>query len=89
MALTHGERDEDTVTVTKGESTDLFVARDETTGVASQGKTKPEALAMLAEALELHEGGGELVEDEDKTLRDRGIGPGEIDGDRKRPEFMQ
>lgn len=44
---------------------------------------------MLAEALELHEGGDELVEDEDKTLRDIGIGPGEIDGDRKLPEFMQ
>jgi predicted RNase H-like HicB family nuclease len=32
-----------------------YVARDEETGVASQGKTRPEALANLAEALELHE----------------------------------
>ncbi|WP_049937459.1 type II toxin-antitoxin system HicB family antitoxin [Haloplanus natans] len=32
-----------------------YVARDEETGVASQGKTRAEALANLAEALELHE----------------------------------
>lgn len=89
MALTHDERDEDTVTVTEGESTDLFVARDEATGVASQGKTKPEALAMLAEALELHEGGGESVEDEDALLREMDIDPDEIDGERELPEFMQ
>lgn len=89
MALTHDERDEDTVTVTEGESTDLFVARDEATGVASQGKTKPEALAMLAEALELHEGGGEPVEDEESVLREMGINPDEINGDRELPEFMR
>mgnify|MGYP002338730371 CR=1 FL=1 len=32
-----------------------YVARDEETDVASQGKTRPEALANLAEALKLHE----------------------------------
>ncbi|AXG06337.1 type II toxin-antitoxin system HicB family antitoxin [Haloplanus rubicundus] len=32
-----------------------YVARDEETGVASQGKTRAEALANLAEALVLHE----------------------------------
>lgn len=32
-----------------------YVARDEETGVVSQGKTRAEALANLAEALELHE----------------------------------
>ena len=32
-----------------------YVARDEETGVASQGKTRAKALANLAEALELHE----------------------------------
>lgn len=31
-----------------------FVAKDEASGVASQGETKPEALENLAEALELH-----------------------------------
>mgnify|MGYP002762136364 CR=1 FL=1 len=32
-----------------------YVATDEDTGVASQGETKAEALANLADALELHE----------------------------------
>ncbi|RXK50585.1 type II toxin-antitoxin system HicB family antitoxin [Halorientalis pallida] len=41
-------------TVTVFESDGLIVARDEETGVASQGDTKPEALANLAEALDLH-----------------------------------
>lgn len=45
------ENDE-TVTIT--ESDGYIVARDESSGVASQGKTKSEALANLAEALELH-----------------------------------
>lgn len=43
----------DTVTVSRGER--YWVARDERTGVASQGETRAEALAMLAEALELHD----------------------------------
>lgn len=43
----------DTVTIT--ESDGYIVARDEATGVASQGKSKIEALENLAEALELHE----------------------------------
>lgn len=40
-----------------------YVACDEETGVASQGKTRAEALANLAEALELHE--RPVSEDED------------------------
>ena len=39
-----------------------ITARDRETGVASYGDTKVEALRMLAEALELHEGGGEPVD---------------------------
>lgn len=42
----------DTVTIT--ESDGYIVAHDESSGVASQGETKSEALANLAEALELH-----------------------------------
>lgn len=42
-----------------------ITARDLETGVASFGETKTEALRMLAEALELHEGGGEPVTDEE------------------------
>ena len=54
MSATHAEDDSDTITVSRGESTDLYVARDEATGVVSQGETKVEALANLADALELY-----------------------------------
>ena len=52
MAAIHGERD--TITVSAGESTDLFVAKDESTGVASQGETKVGALDNLVDALALY-----------------------------------
>ena len=63
-----------------------ITARDIETGVASYGETKAEALAMLAEALELHAGGGEPVSDED--LREFGLDPDDV-GDEPLPEFMQ
>lgn len=47
------QAEEETVTITQSDG--WYVAADETTGVASQGKTKAEALANLAEALDLHE----------------------------------
>lgn len=43
--------DGDTIVVTQSDNG--YVAKDETSGIASQGKTKSEALANLAEALEL------------------------------------
>lgn len=46
--------DPETATVTISRDGDWYVARDDTSGVASQGKTRPEALANLAEALALH-----------------------------------
>jgi len=46
---------DDAGSVTLSLEGDWYVARDEETGVASQGKTRAEALANLAEALELHE----------------------------------
>lgn len=46
---------------------DWFVARDERTGVASQGETRSKALANLAEALQLHE---EPTTDEDVGVPD-------------------
>lgn len=55
MSTTYAEDDRDTITVSRGESTDLFVAKDETTGVVSQGETKAEALVNLADALELYD----------------------------------
>jgi predicted RNase H-like HicB family nuclease len=63
-----------------------ITARDKETGVASFGDTKAEALRMLAEALELHEGGGEPVTDED--LRQMGLDPDDTD-DKELPEFMK
>jgi len=63
-----------------------ITARDEETGVASFGDTKAEALRMLAEALELHAGGGEPVTDED--LEEFGLDPDDFD-DKELPEFMQ
>lgn len=47
-----------------------FVAIDEVTDVASQGKTRAEALANLADAIELHEGGGDPIEDPDAFLQE-------------------
>ena len=63
-----------------------ITARNLETGVASFGETKTEALHMLAEALELHEGGGEPVTDED--LKAWGLDDIEP-GDKELPEFMQ
>lgn len=63
-----------------------ITARDLETGVASFGETKTEALHMLAEALELHDGGGEPVTDE--VLEEWGLDDVES-GDEGLPEFMQ
>ena len=67
-----------------------ITAKDIETGVASYGETKAEALAMLAEALHLHEGGGEPIEDTGGFLEDElNVDPDEIDGDKELPDFMQ
>lgn len=63
-----------------------ITARDIETGIASFGETKAEALRMLAEALTLHEGGGEPVTDED--LEEWGLDP-EAKGDEELPDFMK
>jgi len=63
-----------------------ITAKDIETGVASFGETKAEALRMLAEALTLHEGGGEPVTDDD--LEQWGLDPDET-GDADLPEFMR
>lgn len=63
-----------------------ITARDVESGIASDGQTKSEALAMLAEALELHAGGGEPVTDDD--LREFGLDP-DTDDDRELPGFLQ
>lgn len=71
----------------------LITAVDLETGVASSGETKAEALSMLAEALTLHEGGGEPIEDEAAFFEEIGLDPEEIEAAREEhnelPEFMQ
>jgi predicted RNase H-like HicB family nuclease len=67
---------------------DLVTARDIETGVASSGESKAEALAMLAEALALHEGGGEPVDDEEAFLREIGIDPDDVDEDDAPPPWL-
>lgn len=63
-----------------------ITALDVESGVASYGESKAEALSMLAEALELHEGGGESVTEDD--LREFGLDPDDED-DRDLPDSMQ
>ncbi len=79
MSSTAGDRSEEGVEFTYED--DLVTARDIETGIASCGESKSEALAMLAEALDLHEGGGEPIEDEDAFLREIGVDPDDIDED--------
>ena len=64
-----------TITLTCGD--EWWVAKDEETGVASQGETREKALENLDEAVALHDGEiGRPVTDDD--LRDWGIDPEEI-----------
>lgn len=86
MASQTREDPVDDVEISYEAETGLYTAWDEATGVASCGGSRSEALAMLAEALELHEGGGEAVTDED--LRDWGLDPDEFD-ERPLPEFLR
>jgi len=46
-------------------------------------------LEQLAEVLVLMEGGGEPIEDQEAFLREIGIDPDDIDGDKELPEFMR
>lgn len=63
------------ITLTLGESRELWVARDEETGVASQGTTRQEALENLDEAVAGYHGAGEPPTDEE--LRELGVKPDE------------
>jgi hypothetical protein len=63
-----------------------ITARDLETGLARGGDSRADALAELAEVLELHEGRGEPVTDED--LREMGLDPDDEDN-KELPEFMK
>ena len=60
-------------TITLTYEDDWWVARDEATGVTSQGKTRHEALDNLDEALEGYHGDGQPPSEEE--LREAGIDP--------------
>ncbi|UHQ96434.1 type II toxin-antitoxin system HicB family antitoxin [Natrinema halophilum] len=61
------------ISLSLGESGALWVARDEETGVASQGPTCEDALENLDEAVVGYHGKGEPPSDDD--LRELGIDP--------------
>lgn len=67
---------------------ELVTARDLESGVAASGESKAEALTRLGEALALHEGGGQPIEDEDAFLREIGIDPDEVDDDETPPPWL-
>lgn len=67
-----------------------ITARDLETGLARGGATRSEALSQLAEALELHEGGGDPIEDPDGFLNEElDIDSDGLNGDRELPEFLK
>lgn len=61
------------ITLTRSEEEGLWVARDEETGVASQGRTREDALNNLDEAIAGYHGKGNAPTDEE--LREMGINP--------------
>ena len=63
-----------------------ITAYDTETNLARGGDTRAEALSQLAEALVLHEGGGEPITDDD--LEELGLDPDEFEN-RELPDFMQ
>lgn len=72
------------------ESDGSITARDLETGLARGGDSKAEALAALAEVLELHEGGGEPIDEPDEFLREElDIDADSRDTDREQPGFLE
>lgn len=53
-------------------------------GVAASGHSEAEALSELADALELHEGGGEPITDEDGFFEEIGLDADDIHAARER-----
>mgnify|MGYP000102449267 CR=1 FL=1 len=76
------------ITLTEGEDTDMWVAVDEETGVASQGETRQDALENLDEAVALYKGeiGREPTEEE---LREVGIDPEDNETGGELPDVLK
>lgn len=67
---------------------DWWVAKDEATGVTSQGRTREAALENLDEALEGYHGPGE--EPTDEELREAGVDPqANVSGDLADSEIFE
>jgi predicted RNase H-like HicB family nuclease len=64
---------------------DLVTAIEVETGVAASGDSKADALAELADALALHEGGGEAIDDENAFLREIELNPEEVTAEQTSP----
>lgn len=62
-----------TITLTYDPESEWWSVKDEATGVATQGKSRQEALENLDDALAGYHGAGEPLTDED--LREAGIDP--------------
>lgn len=56
----------------------LVTAIEVETGIAASGGSKADAVSELADALALHEGGGEEIEDKDAFLHEIGLDPSEV-----------
>lgn len=67
---------------------DLVTARDIQSGIAASGESKPVALSRLADALTLHAGGGEPIDDEVAFLQDIGLDPDAVE-DAGEPPWME
>ncbi|MFA1611291.1 type II toxin-antitoxin system HicB family antitoxin [Halobellus rubicundus] len=63
------------ITLKLGEETDLWIARDEDTGMTSQGPTRQAALSNLDEAVAGYKGAGDAPTEAE--LREFGIDPDE------------
>lgn len=73
MASALSDEGRDGVRYIPGE--DGITAVDVDTGIASEGKTVREALSNLVDALELHEEGGDGIDDPDAFLEELGLEP--------------
>jgi predicted RNase H-like HicB family nuclease len=71
--MTTTDRSDEGVDVRFSYEENLVTATDVETGVAASGDSKADALAELADALTLHEGGGKDIENEDAFLREIGL----------------
>ena len=90
MASTAKEDESDEGVVFIHEEDGSITARDLETGLARGGSSRSEALSHLAEVLELHEGGGDPIDDPDEFLNEElGIDSDDLDGDRELPKFLR